>query len=87
MKPEFVEKTIESLSQRRELNEAAKALLADKAFGYAVCEMQRRWYGQLVALPHDGPAQAEMAARLRALEALPNELGRLISDYREARRA
>jgi hypothetical protein len=77
---------IESLSQRRELSEAAKALLADKAFGHAYLHLRQRWFGQLMDLPHDSPVQAELAARLRALDAIPVEISLLLTDYREANR-
>jgi len=73
---------IENLSERRELSDAAKALLADKAFGYVYLELRQRWFGQLMDEPHDGPVQAELAARLRALDAIPTELALLLTDYR-----
>ena len=73
---------IESLSERRELSAAAKALLADKAFGHVYLELRQRWFGQLMELPHDSPVQAELAARLRALDAIPTELGLLLDNYR-----
>jgi hypothetical protein len=79
---------IENLSERRELSDAAKALLADKAFGHVYLQLRQRWFGQLLDLPHDSPVQAELAARLRALDAIPTELGALLSDYRiDAQRA
>jgi len=77
---------IESLSQRRELSDAAKALLADKAFGHAYLSLRQRWFAQLMDQPHDGPVQAEYAARLRALDLIPTELSLLLTDYREAQR-
>jgi hypothetical protein len=73
---------IENLSERRELSDAAKALLADKAFGYVYLQLRQRWFGQLMELPHDCPAQGELAARLRALDAIPTELSLLLTDYR-----
>jgi hypothetical protein len=73
---------IENLSQRRELSDAAKALLADKAFGHAYLELRQLWFGQLMDLPHDCPQQGELAARLRALDAIPNELSRILDNYR-----
>jgi hypothetical protein len=79
---------IENLSERRELSDAAKALLADKAFGHVYLQLRQRWFSQLLDLPHDSPVQAELAARLRALDAIPTELGSLLSDYRiDAQRA
>ena len=73
---------IENLSERRELSAAAKALIADKAFGYVYLELRQRWFGQLMDQPHDCPMQAELAARLRALDAIPTELGLLLENYR-----
>lgn len=73
---------IENLSERRELSAAAKALLADKAFGFVYLELRQRWFGQLMDQPFDGPMQAELAARLRALDAIPTELGLLQDNYR-----
>jgi hypothetical protein len=73
---------IENLSQRRELSDAAKALLADKAFGHAYLELRQLWFGQIMDLPHASPMQDELAARLRALDAIPNELGRILDNYR-----
>lgn len=75
---------IESLSERRELSDAAKALLADKAFGHVYLELRQRWFGQLMEQPHASPVQDEWAARLRALDAIPTELALLLTDYREA---
>lgn len=75
---------IESLSERRELSDAAKALLADKAFGHVYLQLRQRWFNQLLDLPHDGAVQTELAARLRALDAIPTELSLLLTDYREA---
>jgi len=73
---------IESLSVRRELSAAAKALLADKAFGHVFLELRQRWFGQIMDMPHAGPAQDELTARLRALDAIPTELGLLLDNYR-----
>ena len=75
---------IENLSERRELSDAAKALLADKAFGFVYLELRQRWFGQLLEQPHDSPVQRELAARLRALDAIPTELSLLLNDYRVA---
>jgi hypothetical protein len=72
---------IESLSARRELSEAAKALLADKAFGHAFLELRQLWFAQLLDLKRAGPEQDELAARLRALDLIPNELTRIIANY------
>lgn len=73
---------IENLSQRRELSEAAKALLADKAFGHAYLELRQLWFSQIIDEPHASAKQDELAARLRALDAIPNELARILENYR-----
>jgi hypothetical protein len=73
---------IESLSARRELSDAARVLLADKAFGHAFLELRQQWFGELMDQPHAGPKQDELAARLRALDAIPNELGLLVDNFR-----
>ena len=79
---------IENLSERRELSDAAKALLADKAFGHVYLELRQQWFGQLMDLAHDSPAQVELAARLRALDIIPTALAKLLENYRvDAQRA
>jgi len=79
---------IENLSERRELSAAAKALLADKAFGYVYRQLRQQWFNELVDQPHAGVRQDELAARLRALDVIPTALGNLIENYRvDAQRA
>jgi hypothetical protein len=80
----YYDTNVESLSERRELSEAAKALLADKAFGYVFRKLHEQWIKQLLQTPHASPAQDELAARLRALDIILVELGLLLTDYREA---
>ena len=38
---------IENLSERRELSDAAKALLADKAFGHVYKQLRQQWFNEL----------------------------------------
>jgi len=79
---------IENLRERRELSAAAKALLADKAFGYVYRQLRQQWFNELVDQPHAGVRQDELAARLRALDVIPTALGNLIENYRvDAQRA
>jgi hypothetical protein len=73
---------VESLSQRRELSDAAQVLLADKAFSHALLELRKRWFGELMLLPHASPKQDELTARIRALEAFGTELAALAESYR-----
>ncbi len=78
----------ESLSERRELSDAAKALLADKAFSFVYRQLYNQWLEQLMLLPHDQPMQTELAARLRALNVFHIALGKLLENYRaDAQRA
>jgi hypothetical protein len=73
---------IESLSERRELSAAAKALMADKAFGYVFRQLRQQWFNELLELPHASVKQDELAARLRALDLIPVVLGNLLDNYR-----
>jgi len=79
---------IESLSERRELSAAAKALLSDKAFGHVYLQLRQQWFNELVELPHASARQDELAARLRALDVIPTALANLLENYRvDAKRA
>ena len=73
---------LEHLSERRDLSDAAKALLADRAFGHVIGELRQQWYEELLLLPHDGPMQVELAARLRTLDLIPTVLAKLLENYR-----
>lgn len=73
-----------TLSEQRELSEAARALLNDKAFGHVFLTLQQRYVGQLIGLPHGSPIQEELCSRLRTLEIILAELGTLLTDHREA---
>ena len=73
---------IENLSERRELSDAAKALLADKAFGHVYRQLRQQWFNELLELPNAGVKQDELAARLRALDIIPVALGKLLDNYR-----
>jgi len=81
-----IEKHVLSLSERRELGDAARVLLRDKAFGLAFWTLHQRWYNELVHLPHDGPRQAEMVAKLRAIEEFLKELELMLPTDDAARR-
>ena len=73
---------IENLSERRELSDAAKALLADKAFGHVYKQLRNQWFNELIDQPHAGVKQDELAARLRALDVIPVALGNLLVNFR-----
>jgi hypothetical protein len=73
---------IENLSERRELSDAARALLADQAFGYVYRQLRNQWFNELLDQPHASVRQDEAAARLRALDLIPVALGNLLGNYR-----
>jgi hypothetical protein len=75
---------IESLSARRELSEAARALLADKAFGHVFRSLHEQWIVELLSTPHAGPERDELVAALKALDRILKQLGLLLTDYSEA---
>jgi hypothetical protein len=74
---------IDSLSERRELSDAAKALLADKAFGHAFRAIYERWYAQLLDAAPGSPQQCDLVACIRTLEHLLVELGLLLQTPRQ----
>jgi hypothetical protein len=78
------ESIIENLSARRELSDAAKALLADKAFGHVFRKLHEQWLTELIGQKHAGPVQDELSCRLRSLDIVLLELSALLTDYREA---
>ena len=73
---------VDSLSERRELSAAAKALINDQAFGHVYRQLRQQWFNELVDQPHAGVKQDELAARLRALDIIPLALGALLDNYR-----
>jgi hypothetical protein len=76
----------DDISKKRELSEAAKLLLEDKAFLSALLSLRQRWFGELLIEPGNTLRQQELCSMLRALELLPHELGTLVNDYRIALR-
>jgi hypothetical protein len=74
---------IENLSERRELSDAARALLADKAFNHAYLRLRQLWFAEVMLQPHAGPKQDELNAKLRALGAIRDELSAEIENYRQ----
>ena len=73
-----------TIETKRELSEAAKEFLANPGCQAAILQLRQRWFGLLLGEAAATPAQAELCARLRTLEALPHELQTLINDYRMA---
>ena len=78
------ESIIENLSARRDLSDAAKALIADKAFGHCFRKLHEQWISELLSQPHPGHMQDELVSRLRGLDTILLELSALITDYRVA---
>ena len=73
---------IENLGERRDLTDAAQALLADKAFGHVYRQLRQQWFNELLDLPHASVKQDELSARLRALDLIPVALAKLLENYR-----
>lgn len=72
------------LPEKKELSDAAKVLMEDKAFLTAILQLRKRWFGQLLEEEGNTLRQAELCSKLRALELIPHELGTLVNDYRMA---
>jgi hypothetical protein len=70
------------LQKKRELAEAARELMDNKAFAQAILELRQQMFQELMACQQ--AELSEFRARIRALEALPAELGVLINNYKMA---
>jgi hypothetical protein len=70
--------------EKRELAEDASDLLKDKAFQAALLSLRKRWFDQAIAAK-SAETKLELLAQLKALEAIPQELGGLVNDYRMAK--
>lgn len=73
------------LSFKRELAEASRDLLEDKAFQHACLALRKRWFEQALTVK-DQSTKLEYLAMLKALESIPQELSVLMNDYRMAKR-
>ena len=73
----------EDLSKKKELSDAARELLEDRAFSSAVLSLRKRWFEELMASNVDGYS-LRLVAQLKALEAVPAELTVLVNDYKMA---
>ena len=60
----------------------ARALLEDKAFQYAILELRKRWFAELLTLGGGDMLSARMVAKINALEELARELALEIDNYR-----
>jgi hypothetical protein len=64
---------------RKALAKDAEGLLADAAFAIAVKTLRMQWYNELIAIENDPPKVLELAAKLRALDAIPQMLDHLMT--------
>ena len=71
---------------KKELAEAAQELKNDPIFVYAVQELRKRWFEQMMILEPGNPqytlTAAVRCAMLQALEAIPAELQLIINNYK-----
>jgi hypothetical protein len=73
------------LSEKRALYEQAREILEEPAFKKAVTDLHDAWVRDLLTIePMSLDRQFEIIAKLKALEAIPIELQRLMKDYRMA---
>lgn len=68
---------------KRELSDAAKELLDNRAFDAAILSLRKRWFEQLM-LAEKLEEMAQYRAMIKTLEAIPAELKILINDYKKA---
>lgn len=73
------------LSQKRELRDEAKELLATRAFTEAILSLRKRWFAELMEA-EGTEAKLALIERIKALEALPQELQTIVNDYTMAQR-
>ena len=65
----------------------AKELKDDPAFQAAVLALRKEWFGMLMASAQSSPEQKlELVARLRTLEALPQQLQVFMNDWTMTKR-
>ena len=65
----------------KEIAEEASALRSNRAFDAATKLLHRQWYGELIDPATTGEKLAEVAAKLRVLEAIPAMLDHLMADH------
>ena len=69
------------------LADQAKALKEDPAFQAAILALRKEWFGMLMAGAQLSPEQKlELVARLRTLEALPQQLQVFMNDWAMTKR-
>jgi hypothetical protein len=72
---------IEAIKERARL---AKFLLEDKAFQWAVLQLRKRWFQELLDNGGGDLTGARLCARISALEGLATELAIELNDYKMA---
>jgi hypothetical protein len=72
---------VQDLQQKRELNDAAKELLENKAFTQAIMDLRKRWYDQLMTTAVR-EQRDELIAMSKALEAIPTELTVIMNNFK-----
>jgi hypothetical protein len=70
------------LSKTKEFADAAQELLDNKAFKQAILDLRKRWFDELMAA--DGEEIRFVRERIKALEAIPQELTILVNNYKMA---
>jgi hypothetical protein len=73
----------DDLTKKKELAEAAKELMDNKAFTEAILELRKRWYDQLMG-DLEREQRDEIIAMSKALQSIPAELGVLMNNYKMA---
>jgi flagellar motor switch/type III secretory pathway protein FliN len=73
---------VQDLQKKRELNDAAKDLLENKAFLQAIIELRKRWFDELMTAAETKEQRDELIAKMKALEAIPTELTVIMNNYK-----
>lgn len=71
---------------RKKLADDAKGLLGDPAFALAVKTLRMQWYAELINDGTETSKVLDLAARLRALDAIPQMLDHLVTSETMAQR-
>ena len=66
-------------TERKEWADEAKELVANKAFSEAILRLRKQWFAEAMAAP-PGPVRDEIIAKVKALEAIPQQLQILVND-------
>jgi hypothetical protein len=73
------------LHELREVSDAAKSLLEDKAFQQAISQLRTRWYEQMMT-ELNIRQRDELMAMSKALRGITDELASIVNDYKFAAR-